>query len=481
MKSTLRAAAGGALLTILSSVSANAIVIQGTNTADTLAQQLFLNTDSITILDSQLTFGEPGGGGGEFEDFCLEVPDDPECEGFEGGPALLALEPDPDSTGFIPSTQQAGTYINVGGTYGLPSPGIVLSTGDVLDYASGPNTDSGLTGGDGTGATASQNDLLGEITGKSQHFDPVQLDIEFNVDAGVDEISFIGVFGSEEYPEFVGSSFNDGFGLFVNGVNVAGALQTGAAPGSTPLPINIDHPDMQPVVGTELDGVLAPNNIPLLRFDVPVNEGVNVFTVILADASDSALDTTVYLSSFGDFSSTNGSSEFTPVLPSNPPDENGTFVIELPDVTEGATIWIDPPVSVGFTYEATNAEFATITAPSLLTVNDPDGFELVINGTTYSIMAGQTFDIVAETGGTVTEFVLQGIDPALMLDPANPVAFPLGVSLLNITGTVTVDMTPITENINGVTPVPVPAAGALYLLGLAGVGGLMRRRSKARA
>jgi len=394
---------------------------------------------------------------------------------------------DPESTGFIPTTQQAGTYFNVGGTYGLPSPGIVLSTGDVLDYASGPNTSDSTSGGDGTGATANQNDLLGEITGQANHFDPVQLDIEFDVALGVEEISFIGVFGSEEFSEFVGSSFIDGFGLFVNGTNVAGALVTGAAPGSTPEPINVNHPDFLAVPGTELDGVIAPNNIPLLRFDVPVNPGEsNNFTVILADASDSAYDTTVYLSSFGDFSSTNGSSEFTPVLPSNPPDENGTFVIELPDVTEGATIWIDPPVSVGFTYEANNAEFALITAPSLLTVNDPDGFEIVINGMTYSILAGQSFDIVAETGGSVTSFVLQGIDPSLMLDPDNPLAFPLGVSLVNISGSVTVDMTPITEDIGGggggggMTPVPVPAAGMLYLLGLAGLGGFARIRSKSR-
>ncbi len=462
MKKLASALAGVALSTALVSLPAQAIVIQGTNTAETLAQQLFLSSDDITVQSATLSFGNvlefgPGEGGEDGEFF-------EEIDPGDGNPA--------NDSGLI---MQAGTYINVGGTYSLPSPGIVLSTGDVMDYQSGPNTQTGNTGQASNGANADQNALLSPLSGQSDHFDPIQLDIEFLVTGGVEEISFIGIFGSEEFPEFQNEGVNDAFGLFVNGTNVAAAIETGGTPPG--LPVNIDHPDFADIAGTELDGLLAPNGNPLLRFDVPVVDGLNTFTIILADAGDDILDTTVYLSSFGDFTSTDGSSEFTPILPSNEPDEGGTFVIELPDVSEGDTIWIDPPVSVGFTYEANNAEFAAITAPSTATVNDPDGFEIVINGMTYAIASGATFDIVAATGGTVTSFVLQGIDPALMLDPANPVAFPLGIALLNVTGSVTIDMTPITVDVpNGVTPVPVPAAGALYLLGLAGIGAFARRR-----
>jgi len=480
MKSTLRTAAGGVLVTLLATTSASAIGITPITFAETLANELFLNQDGIEITDTMLTYGN-------VPDFDFEGPDgsgvteiDGEFEFNDGfNPDIaFAIEPDEGWDGTIPSTPQSGTYINPNGIYGLPSPGIVLSTGSVADYVTNPNPDIFGDGGDGLSATQNQNDLLGPITGEARHFDPVQLDIEFNVtDPSIEEISFIAVFGSEEFPEFVNSGFTDGFGLFVNGNNVASALQTGAPAGSTPLPINIDHPDFtassqnlgDATYGTILDGVLAPNGIPLLRFDVPVEQGTNDFTIILADATDSGYDTTVYLSSFGDFTSSGGTSEFTPVLPtSNEPDENGTFVIELEAPEEGETIWIDPPVSVGFTYEATNA--------SQLTVNDPDGFEIVIGGMTYAILGGATFDIVAETGGSVTSFVLQGIDPALMLDPDNPLAFPLGVSLVNIGGSVSIDMTPITVDTDNPTAVPVPAAGVLYLAGLAGLGGLMRRR-----
>lgn len=481
MKSTLRSATGGVLVTLLASTSASAIGVTPITFADTLASELFLNQDGITVTDSMLTYGNSTGteieGGGVLEG--------------DGENVAFAIEPDLGWDGTVPITPQSGTYINPNGIFGLPSPGIVMSTGNVTDYGLNPNPDVFGSSGDGLMATAAQNDLLGPITGQTMHFDPVQLDIEFDVtDPSIEVISFIAVFGSEEYPDFVGSSFIDGFGLFVNDQNVAGALVTGAADGDTPLPININHPDFadsstnlgDPTYGTILNGVLAPNGIPLLRFDVPVEQGANDFTVIMADASDSSFDTTVYLSSFGDFTSSEGTSEFTPVLPvSNEPDENGTFVIELDAPEEGETIWIDPPVSVGFTYEATNAEFASITAPSLLTVNDPDGFEIVIDGVTYAITGGATFDIIAATGGSVTSFVLQGIDPALMLDPDNPLAFPLGVSLANIAGSVSIDMTPITVDVGGPdpvdpTPVPVPAAGLLYLAGLGGLGMFMRRR-----
>jgi len=63
MKRLIGTAIGGSLFALMSGVSANAIVIQGTSTANTLAQQLFLNSESVTITDSKLTFGEPGGFG----------------------------------------------------------------------------------------------------------------------------------------------------------------------------------------------------------------------------------------------------------------------------------------------------------------------------------------------------------------------------------------------------------------------------------
>lgn len=419
------------------------------------------------------------------------------------GPALaIGVSPSSDATALantlflnIPGLQvtdaelfgefgQAGTYNNATGTYGLPNTGIMLSSGNVSDYGDGPNTVSGNTTAFGNAATAEQEALLGPITGQPQHFDPVQLNIDFNVGADISEVSFFGAFGSEEWPEFVGS-FVDGFGLFVNGVNVAGVQPTG---GGANLPVNIDHPDMSDIPGTELDGILAPNGNPVLRFDVPVNPGqINTFEILVADANDSSLDTTAYLSSFisqgnpgdggGPPPTGNGTTEFNPILPSNPPDPvTGEFVIEIPEaLPPGETVWIDPPVSVGYEYEIVGGPaFDTVTAPSLATVPDLDGYTVTVGGTTVSLASAATLDFFSVFGVNPTVFTVEGIDPNLMLDPSDPLAFPLGVSLTTTAFSTTVNITPIT----GV--IPLPAGLPLYLGGLLLGGAVLRTRRASR-
>ena len=100
------------------------------------------------------------------------------------------------------------------------------------------------------------------------------------------------VFGSEEYAEFVGSEFIDGFGLFLNGVNLASVGRV------RDQPVNINHLAMAKILGTQLDGVLAPNGNPLVIFSAPVVPGStgNVLTFLVADTSDTVYDTTAYIS-----------------------------------------------------------------------------------------------------------------------------------------------------------------------------------------
>jgi len=173
-------------------------------------------------------------------------------------------------------------------------PGIVLSSGSVTDYQTGTNTSTGFTTSYGNPATQAQNLLLDPITGvgtnRYRHFDATQLDIRFSMQSGYDHVTFHVVFGSEEYPEYVGSPFIDGFGIYLNGSNIAYVAGS---------PVNIDHPAMKGIPGTELDGVLAPGNDPILTFSAPVTPGSenNTLTFIVCDTSDSVLDTTVYISS----------------------------------------------------------------------------------------------------------------------------------------------------------------------------------------
>ena len=124
--------------------------------------------------------------------------------------------------------------------------------------------------------------------GSFSAFDASQLDLYFDLPAGSHVLTLDLVFGSEEFPEFVGTKFTDGFGVFLNGQNV------GLVAGET---IQVDHPEMQALAGTELDAVLAPDGDPLLRLALELEGGADqVLSFLIFDTSDSILDSTVYLS-----------------------------------------------------------------------------------------------------------------------------------------------------------------------------------------
>ncbi len=219
----------------------------------------------------------------------------------------------------------SGTFTNASGTYGIGA-GVVLATGSVTGwtvpggddlmpgYGDGSNStdangwpfgstafpppmpDPENPGEPGVPATPAQEALLDPITSRPDldppetydHFDVTELVIGFDMQPGYDQVSFNVVFGSEEYPEFVDSPYIDGFGLFLNGANIA---SVGGQP------VNIRHPDMAAIDGTELDGVLAPGGSPLLTFAGAVTPTGNLLRFIVADTSDGIYDTVVYFSS----------------------------------------------------------------------------------------------------------------------------------------------------------------------------------------
>ena len=190
------------------------------------------------------------------------------------------------------STASTGTYSSDGDAYGLGgTSGIVLSSGNAEDYSTGSNSSTSNTTDYGVPATAAQEGLLDPITGGGfNHNDVTQIDIEFSMLEGFDTVFFDLVFGSEEFDEFVGTEFIDGFGLYLDGVNIA--FVNGD-------PVNIDHPDFAMIAETELDGVLAPDGNAVLSFSAFVGAGAHTLTFILADTSDGSLDSTVYINALG--------------------------------------------------------------------------------------------------------------------------------------------------------------------------------------
>ncbi len=194
--------------------------------------------------------------------------------------------------------EMSGIYANDSGLFDSP-PGIVLSTGKVSDYGDGPNTSTSQTSSFGNNVTtAEQESLLDQITGGGfTHYDVSEYEIVFDAGPNSTQIHFDVVFGSDEYPEFVGSSFIDGFGLFLNGTNFAFVDGT---------PVNIDHPKMAALNGNQLDGMLGGSmtvgrpNVHTFTSAVVPNSKDNHLIFIVGDTSDSAYDTTVYISGLSD-------------------------------------------------------------------------------------------------------------------------------------------------------------------------------------
>ncbi|WP_136635330.1 VPLPA-CTERM sorting domain-containing protein [Pseudooceanicola onchidii] len=192
--------------------------------------------------------------------------------------------------------------------------------------------------------------------------------------------------------------------------------------------------------------------------------------VIHSDTAELVMVTT------GPIGHAGGTDESDPFLP----DTDGTsepgdpFVFTIPvDVVPGQLIFIDPVISVGYTYEVEGSTFASVKAPTFDAVADPDGYILTIDGLEQSIASGQEIFF----GPGVTSFTLTGIDPTLGLDPDDIMAFVTGISLGQNAGGATVTQTPITIDTD--TPaVPLPASLVFVLSGLGGLG-LMRRRKAA--
>jgi gliding motility-associated-like protein len=114
------------------------------------------------------------------------------------------------------STQSNVTFFSAG-TNNFPiATGILLTTGEGT-VAQGPN-DQGGASQSGTPSVSSDPDLNAIATNTVEN----GVVLEFDFVAGGDSVSFKYLFGSEEYPEFSPSSYNDAFGFFLSGPGITG-------------------------------------------------------------------------------------------------------------------------------------------------------------------------------------------------------------------------------------------------------------------
>jgi hypothetical protein len=172
--------------------------------------------------------------------------------------------------------------------FGLTS-GVVLSTGKVTDIPGENRGDSGNLSTD-----FSPSGVEGDLT---------QLNLSFFADSTADKLFFKYVFGSEEFLEYAGTSFNDRFELLLNGTNLArltdgqtvtiNNLVPNSGDRSTDNPDYIDNPSVTGLAAKiiKLDGYTK-----VLAFQGLLNKNqTNVLSIRLQDVGDGSLDTAVFI------------------------------------------------------------------------------------------------------------------------------------------------------------------------------------------
>lgn len=224
--------------------------------------------------------------------------------------ALLGGDVNISNVTYSGAPNAAGKFSGGTGILGFDG-GILLSSGSIsnvtalggLNNLDDMTTDNGLAGDP-------ELDLL--IPGYTT-YDAAVLEFDFEC-SSLQAISFEYVFSSEEYNEWVNSPFNDVFGFFVNGVNVA-LLPDGVTPvsinnvnGGNPFGTGASNPTYYvnndcndlltsggmfpcvPFVQSEMDGQTV-----VLTVFTAVQSGPNHIKLAVADAGDHILDSDVFI------------------------------------------------------------------------------------------------------------------------------------------------------------------------------------------
>jgi flagellar hook capping protein FlgD len=182
--------------------------------------------------------------------------------------------------------------------------GIVLSSGNIVTLV-GPNLADETSYDNGYPGDA---DLDGLIPGYTT-YDATILEFDFSCDNPT-VVSFQYVFASEEYNEWVGSPFNDVFGFFLNGTNIAvsPAVCSGSGLPVAINTVNCEEPYNPPngpncdcyrnndlsdgggLIDTEMDGLTQ-----VFYANAVIQPGDNHIKLAIADAGDPVYDSNVIL------------------------------------------------------------------------------------------------------------------------------------------------------------------------------------------
>jgi gliding motility-associated-like protein len=193
---------------------------------------------------------------------------------------------------------QIGRFNGANSNIGLPS-GIIMSTGNIGD-AVGPNNSPSI--GDDLnrpGYGPLSNIIAGEETEDAAI-------LSFNFVCESNKVSFRYVFASEEYPEYVGSQFNDIFAFFIQGPGIVGTQNIAKIPGTNQFVAinNVNQSSFNNFFVNNGNGSVGGggSSVQFDGFTRPFVAEATVIpcetytiTIAIADVSDGIFDSSVFL------------------------------------------------------------------------------------------------------------------------------------------------------------------------------------------
>ncbi|MDR5900407.1 choice-of-anchor L domain-containing protein [Halomonas vilamensis] len=171
--------------------------------------------------------------------------------------------------------------------------GILLTSGDGMPPQE--NTSKGYTDShDSVGDVDLDTVVQAAFSGAGETYDANVLEFSFTAEEGVKGVTFDIAFGSDEYPEYIDSSYVDAAAVFVNGKNVGLFNNNETQPLSVinkNLALGNFRDNTDGHLPIEYDGISAVNTII-----APVVAGLNTVKIAIADTGDSMYDSGIFIS-----------------------------------------------------------------------------------------------------------------------------------------------------------------------------------------
>ncbi len=207
---------------------------------------------------------------------------------------------DPNASGIFSNGNASGLGIDSG---------ILLTSGKAADASNPSSAFTNGSAGSTDNGKPGDPQLSALLPGNPSTFDAAELNFNFSLAPGNDSLFFKYAFASEEYQSYANSAFNDVFGFFVDGKNIAllpgtnTPVSINTVNGGNPLPTSGNAKNPQYFVNNRTDtGTTASKNVGYQGFTVPLTAtisglapGQHTIKLAVADTSDGLLDSAVFI------------------------------------------------------------------------------------------------------------------------------------------------------------------------------------------